>query len=103
MRKLITLTLATLVIAISAAGGQTVFTQSVYAGGAELDFDEEKYANSNEFRASCGNAGYDDGQNGPFDGDRYDECGKFYYDAFLEGCMSIEGNTRDVCESATDG
>ena len=25
-----------------------------------------------------------------------------YYDAYVEGCMSIEGNTRDMCESATD-
>jgi hypothetical protein len=25
-----------------------------------------------------------------------------YYDAFIEGCMSVEGNTRDVCEAATD-
>jgi hypothetical protein len=29
-------------------------------------------------------------------------CGDAYYDAFIEGCMSVEGNTRDVCEAATD-
>ena len=28
---------------------------------------------------------------------------KAYLDGFVDGCMSIEGNTRDVCESATDG
>ena len=28
-------------------------------------------------------------------------CGDTYYDAYIEGCMS-EGNTRDMCESATD-
>ena len=25
-----------------------------------------------------------------------------YYEGFIEGCMSVEGNTRDVCELATD-
>ena len=25
-----------------------------------------------------------------------------YYEGFIEGCMSIEGNTRDVCELVTD-
>lgn len=52
----------------------------------------------------CYKAGYKDGQNGPFDTEIYhDNCegkGK-YYDGFIDGCMS-EGNTRDVCESATD-
>ena len=28
---------------------------------------------------------------------------KAYLDGFVDGCMSIEGNTRDVCESATNG
>ena len=58
--------------------------------GAELDFDEEKYA------------GYEDEQNGPFNHDKHNECGRFYYDAFIDGCLSVSGNTRDVCESATD-
>ena len=25
-----------------------------------------------------------------------------YYNGFIDGCMSVEGNTQDVCESATD-
>lgn len=75
---------------------------NVSGTGAELDFDEEKYANSKDYRDSCRNAGYEDGQNGPFNHDKHNECGRFYYDAFIDGCLSVSGNTRDVCESATD-
>ena len=52
--------------------------------------------------ASCRNDGLYDGENNPFSQELYDMCGDTYYDAFIEGCMSVEGNTRDVCESATD-
>jgi hypothetical protein len=43
-------------------------------------------------------------KNNPFSQELYDMCGDTYYEAFIEGCMSVEGNsnTRDVCESATD-
>jgi hypothetical protein len=57
---------------------------------------------------SCYNAGYDDGQNNPFNHDTYDHCAdedggdQAYYDGFIDGCMSVEGNTREICESATD-
>ena len=57
---------------------------------------------------SCYDSGYRDGQNGPFGEGTYDHCGdqtggdRAYYDGFIDGCMSVEGNTRDVCESATD-
>jgi hypothetical protein len=56
----------------------------------------------------CYNVGYDDGQNGSFSIDAFqDNCGPLdsgsrYYQGFIEGCMSAEGNTREVCESATD-
>jgi hypothetical protein len=49
------------------------------------------------------------GQNGPFNDATYDHCGdeatgdQAYLDGFIDGCMSVEGNTRDICESATDG
>jgi hypothetical protein len=62
----------------------------------------------NDWNDSCRNAGYNDGQNGPFSQPTYDHCGDeedgadAYYDGFIDGCMSVEGNTRDVCESATD-
>jgi hypothetical protein len=52
--------------------------------------------------ASCEGDGLYDGKNNPFSQELYDMCGDTYYDAFIEGCMSVEGNTRDVCESATD-
>jgi len=42
-----------------------------------------------------------DGKNNPFSQELYEMCGDTYYDAYIEGCMSV-GNTRDVCESATD-
>lgn len=74
---------------------------NVSGTGAELDFDESKYANSQDYRDNCRNAGYEDGQNGPFNHDKHDECGRFYYDAFIDGCISAN-NTRDVYESATD-
>jgi hypothetical protein len=56
----------------------------------------------------CYNTGYDDGQNGSFRVDAFqDNCGPLnsdnrYYQGFIDGCMSVEGNTREVCESATD-
>ena len=56
---------------------------------------------------SCYDAGYDDGQNGPFNEPTWDHCGDeeggddAYYDGFIDGCMDA-GNSRDVCESATD-
>ena len=50
--------------------------------------------------------GFNDGQDGPFKGGTYGHCGneangdEAYYDGFIDGCMSVQGNTRDVCESA---
>jgi hypothetical protein len=53
--------------------------------------------------------GYEDGKDNPFSQDKYDECGgsqgagnNAYYNGFVEGCLSVEGNTADICESATD-
>jgi hypothetical protein len=43
-----------------------------------------------------------------FSQETYDHCGDeeggddAYYERFNDGCMSIEGNTKDVCEPATD-
>jgi hypothetical protein len=51
--------------------------------------------------ASCTNDGLYDGKNNPFSHELYKMCGDTYMDAFIEGCMSV-GNTKDVCESATD-
>ena len=52
--------------------------------------------------ASCKNDGIYDGKNNPFSQGLYEMCGDTYYDAYIKGCMSVEGNTRDMCESATD-
>jgi hypothetical protein len=52
--------------------------------------------------ASCEGDGLYDGKNNPFSQELYDMCGDTYYDAFIEGCMSVDGNTRNICESATD-
>lgn len=54
---------------------------------------------------ACYNDGEYDGENNAFSQDMYDFCeqyGENYYDGFIEGCMS-QDNSRDVCESATDG
>ena len=41
-------------------------------------------------------------KNHPFNQDLYDVCGRSYYNGFIDGCMSVEGNTREDCDSATD-
>jgi hypothetical protein len=60
---------------------------------------------------ACYNNGYRQGQDDPFDGGNYDSCEKFresnegknpYYEGFIDGCKSVEGNTEEICESATD-
>ena len=64
--------------------------------------------NNEVWNESCRDSGYRAGQNGPFSQETYDHCGDedggddAYYDGFIDGCMSVSGNTRDVCESATD-
>jgi hypothetical protein len=60
------------------------------------------YASHGTDKASCEGDGLYDGKNNPFSQELYEMCGDTYYDAFIDGCMSAEGNTRDVCESATD-
>jgi hypothetical protein len=66
------------------------------------------YGNSDAFAshcadtASCENDGLYDGKNNPFSQELHKTCGDTYYDTYNEGCISVEGNTRDVCESATD-
>jgi hypothetical protein len=77
--------------------------QFVYAGGPERDYDEayEDIPGANE----CWYDGYADGQDNPFNHDRNEECkdkGNQYYRAFIHGCKSVEGNTEDTCETATD-
>jgi hypothetical protein len=73
--------------------GATFTTTTVYPGAGWKD--------------RCRNAGYDDGQNEPFSQGTYDHCGEKEggddaYNGFIDGCKPLEGNARDVCESATD-
>lgn len=64
--------------------------------------------NNGSSEGGCYNVGYEDGQNGSFSEDAFqDNCGPLnsdnrYYQGFIDGCMSVEGNAREVCESATD-
>jgi hypothetical protein len=60
------------------------------------------FASHGTDEASCEGDGLYDGKNNPFSQELYEMCGDTYYDAFIEGCMSMEGNTMDVCEQATD-
>jgi hypothetical protein len=52
--------------------------------------------------SGCYNFGFSDGQDHPFDQNKYDECGSVYYDGFISGCMSVEENDRETCELSTD-
>lgn len=59
-----------------------------------------------ENKQNCYDDGYRDGMNNPFNQDRNQGCddyGRAYYNGFIDGCVSVEGNTRETCESFTDG
>ena len=58
-------------------------------------------ANS-EDSVSCYDRGFVDGEDHPFNQETHDKCGNAYYQGFIKGCMSVEGNDRDTCESAMD-
>ena len=95
------LSLLLILIAIAASVSENLL--AVYAGGPKRDYDEryEDIPGANE----CWYDGYADGQDHPFNHDRYEDCkdkGNQYYCAFIHGCKSVEGNTEDTCESATD-
>jgi hypothetical protein len=59
----------------------------------------------------CYDAGYRDGQDSPFSVTTFQECdteSKFadgqnqYQQGFLDGCISVEGNTKEICETAIE-
>ncbi|MGH9984057.1 MAG: hypothetical protein ACRD8W_08885 [Nitrososphaeraceae archaeon] len=86
---------------------------NVYAGGARSDWSDH-YDNI-PGAPKCWQDGYDDGQNGPFDQVRHEECivdipedikygsefNEPYYEAFIYGCQDA-GNTEETCERFTD-
>jgi hypothetical protein len=57
---------------------------------------------SSDDSVSCYERGIIDGEDHPFNQRTYDNCGDQYYQGFIEGCMSVDGNSRDVCESTTE-
>jgi hypothetical protein len=71
-------------------------TQYVFAGGPS---DAE----------SCYDNGYRHGMDKPFEVNTNKMCERFsddgknpYYEGFIDGCKSVEGNTEEICENATD-
>jgi hypothetical protein len=50
----------------------------------------------------CFQAGKDDGRDSQFSQSEFDKCGSSYEHGFIKGCLSVDGNTRDVCNSAED-
>jgi hypothetical protein len=59
-----------------------------------------------DWSKDCYNAGYDDGQDGPFEEGTWRHCvdgnaKDDYYDAFIDGCKDA-GNTEETCEQFTD-
>ena len=54
---------------------------------------------SSDDSVSCYDRGVVDGEDHPFNQGTYDKCGNEYYQGFIKGCMSVEGNDREVCES----
>jgi hypothetical protein len=53
---------------------------------------------------ACYSDGIDARQNGEFSQELYEFCEEYgdeYYGGFINGCMDA-GNSREVCESATD-
>ena len=81
-------------VSVAVFMGAAFTTTTVYAG--------------TDLKDSCRDAGYDDGQNGPFSQGTYDHSGEkeggddAYRNGFIDSCKSVEANARDVCESATD-
>jgi hypothetical protein len=57
---------------------------------------------SSDDSVSCYERGMIDGEDHPFNQRTHDNCGDEYYQGFIVGCMSVEGNNNDSCESATD-
>jgi hypothetical protein len=62
----------------------------------------DAFASHGTDTASCENDGLYDGKNNPFSQELYEMCGDTYSDAYIEGCKSVEGNSEEICESATD-
>ena len=88
----------------------TFVSVNVNATTAEDDPDTE--TNENDFaeiRESCYDQGVEDGKNSPFSRQTYNHCGDdnsggddAYLEGFVNGCMDVAGNSKEMCNSATD-
>jgi len=50
----------------------------------------------------CFQAGKDDGRDSQFSQWEFNACGSSYEHGFMNGCLSVDGNTQDVCNSTED-
>jgi hypothetical protein len=57
-------------------------------------------ANAKPGHHNCHSKGVEDGKNNPIDQSQIDN--KCYLNGFMKGCLSIEGNTEDICNSDED-
>jgi hypothetical protein len=87
-----------------------VVTMTIFAMPNAYASDETEQRDGidiNKWQRTCYEGGVRDGKNGPFENEAYKECGDYgngaerYYEGFIDGCEDA-GNTKDVCESATD-
>lgn len=69
-----------------------------YRDCPDRESENSEYNNNGD----CYESGFSDGQDQPFDQNKYYECGSTYYDGFLSGCMSVQGNDREACDLAID-
>jgi hypothetical protein len=70
-----------------------------------VDVQENNEELGEQNRRYCYDLGYEDGQDHPFNRDLYEGCLDYvdtYYPGFIDGCMDVAGNTREICETFTD-
>jgi hypothetical protein len=80
----------------------TTTTTMAIAMAMVLTVAPNAFASHSSDANACENDGLYDGKNNPFSQEMLDMCGDIYTDAFIRGCMSIDDNSRDDCETATD-
>ncbi|MGB0028281.1 MAG: hypothetical protein WBP64_15710 [Nitrososphaeraceae archaeon] len=65
-----------------------------------LVFSPENNINARKVHGSCFQQGINYGLNDPFNHGTFSTCGSAYERGFMKGCLSVAGNTVDVCNSA---
>jgi hypothetical protein len=81
-----------------------------YNDGYDVCSNDSNNSELGDGTEGCFDKGYEDGRDNPFDIDEYDKCGgssggpgnNAYYNGFVAGCLSVKGNTAEICEKATD-